>query len=230
MYTAILLAAGKGLRLKSSTIPKQFLVVNRKPLYRYSLETFIAHKQISQIVLVVEEKYVAKVESEIRSLQKKKPIHVVVGGTTRQASSFEALKYIQKKQPETSFVLIHDVARPLISVELIDQLIETVKKHYAVTLGLPIHSSVISSNQGDLIDNYIPRQKLFLAQTPQAFHFPTIYEAHQTAMHQKISSATDDASLIKIMNKEVKIINGSRLNFKITHEDDLALLKAILLP
>jgi 2-C-methyl-D-erythritol 4-phosphate cytidylyltransferase len=230
MYTAILLAAGKGLRLKNSTIPKQYLMVNRKPLYRYSLDTFIAHKLISRIILVVEEAYVAKVESDIRPLQKKKPIDVVVGGMTRQASSFEALKFIQKKHPSTSFVLIHDVARPLISLELIDQLTETVKKHYAVTLGLPVHSSVISSNQGELIDNYIPRQQLFLAQTPQAFHFPTIYEAHQTAIQQKITSATDDASLVKIMNKEVKIINGTRLNFKITHEDDLNLLKAILLP
>lgn len=230
MNIAILLAAGKGLRLKSATVPKQYLIVNRKPLYRYSLDTFIAHKQINHIVLVVEEPYFAKVESEIRPLQKKKPIHLVVGGATRQASSFQALKYIQKKLPETAFVFIHDVARPLISSELIDQVADVVKKHYAVTLGLPIHSSVISSNQGDLIDNYIPRQQLFLAQTPQAFHFPTIYEAHQTAIHQNISSATDDASLIKIMNKEVKIINGSRLNFKITHDDDLALLKAILLP
>lgn len=230
MYTAILLAAGKGLRLKNATLPKQYLMINRKPLYRYSLDTFIAHKLINQIILVVEEAYVAKVESDLRPLQKKKPIHVVVGGPTRQASSFEALKFVQKKLPETAFVLIHDVARPLISSDLIDQLIEAVKKHYAVTLGLPIHSSVISSNQGDLIDNYIPRQQLFLAQTPQAFHFPTILEAHQTAVNQKITSATDDASLIKIMNQEVRIINGSRLNFKITHGDDLNLLKTILLP
>lgn len=228
MISAILLAAGKGLRLKSSTIPKQYINVKRKPMYRYPLETFVAHKQIDRIVLVIEEEYLPKVESDIRALAKKKPIDLVIGGATRQASSYAALAFLKKQKVAPDYVLIHDVARPLISAPLIDAILESVKKHFAVTLGLPIHSSVLSSADGQHIDNYIPRQKMFLAQTPQAFQFPVIIEAHEAAINQKITAATDDASLVKIMNKEVEILSGSRFNFKVTNEDDLALFKALV--
>jgi 2-C-methyl-D-erythritol 4-phosphate cytidylyltransferase len=227
MITAILLAAGQGLRLKGTVTPKQYLRIQGKKLYQYTLDTFVNHKKIDQVILVVSEKALPEIQDEIKPWAKKKNIHVIVGGKTRQESSYQGLIYAQLNT-KPDYVLIHDVARPLISSDLIDQLIGALKNHSAITLGRHVNDSLFVVDEQATLHNYVSKKDIYLTQTPQAFQFQTILEAHEHARSLKIKTASDDASLLTLMAKKVHVIPGSRMNFKIVNEDDLTLLKALL--
>jgi 2-C-methyl-D-erythritol 4-phosphate cytidylyltransferase len=227
MTTAILLAAGKSLRLKSNITPKQFLTIHRKKLYQYALETFMKHPRIQEIILVVNDVYLSQIQDEVKPWAKKKPIHVIAGGKTRQDSSYLGLLYAQLHQ-KPDYVLIHDVARPLLSSALIDKVILQLKKYPAITLGRHVNDSLFVVNEEASLRHYIDKEDIYLVQTPQAFQFQLIYEAHEHARKLNIKSASDDASLLMLMGKKIHVITGSRDNFKIVTEDDLLFMKSLI--
>jgi 2-C-methyl-D-erythritol 4-phosphate cytidylyltransferase len=227
MVTAILLAAGKGLRLKSNVTPKQFLRIKQKKLYQFALNTFVKNQGIHEIILVVNESALTQVQDEVKPWAKKKPIHVIAGGKTRQESSYQGLLYAQLHQ-KPDFVFIHDVARPLISAQLIDKISTQLKRHSAITLGRHVNDSLFVVDEEATLRTYVEKEDIYLVQTPQAFQFQLILDAHEYARKLKITTAMDDASLLTLVGKKVHVIPGSRLNFKIVTEDDLLLLKALL--
>ena len=227
MITAILLAAGQGLRLKGTVTPKQFLRIQGKKLYQFTLDTFVKHKKIDQVILVVNEKAMAEVQDEIKPWAKKKIIHVIVGGKTRQESSYQGLLYAQLHS-KPDYVFIHDVARPLVTSILIDQLVNGLKNYAAITLGRHVNDSLFVVDEEATLHNYVSKKDIYLTQSPQAFQFQSILEAHEHARLLKIKTASDDASLLTLIEKKVHVIPGSRMNFKIVNEDDLSLLKALL--
>ncbi len=227
MITAILLAAGDSLRLKSRVTPKQFLKLGKKKLYQFSLETFIKHKKIDQIILVINDKFISQVQDEIKPYSKLKTIHVVAGGKTRQESSYLGLQYA-KLHIKPDYVLIHDVARPMISAVLVDALISKLKNYPAMTLARQINDSLFVVDDKATLNNYLGKNDIYLSQTPQAFEFETILEAHEHARQLKIKTAIDDASLLFLMGKKVHVVMGSRMNFKVVTEDDLLLLEKLI--
>lgn len=227
MITAILLAAGDSLRLKSRVTPKQFLKIGKKKLYQYSLETFIKHKKIDQIILVTNDKFISQVQDEVKPYTKSKVIHVISGGKSRQESSYLALQYA-KFHIKPDYVLIHDVARPLISLSLIDSLIVKLRNYPAMTLARQINDSLFIVDDKATLNNYLGKNDIYLSQTPQAFEFETILNAHEYARKLKIKTAIDDASLLFLMGKKVHVLTGSRLNFKVVSEDDLLLLEKLI--
>lgn len=227
MITAILLAAGESLRLKSRVTPKQFLKIGKKKLYQYSLETFIKHKKIDQIILVTNDKFISQVQDEVKPYTKSKLIHVISGGKSRQESSYLALQYA-KFHIKPDYVLIHDVARPMISPSLIDSLIVKLRNYPAMTLARQINDSLFIVDDKATLNNYLGKNDIYLSQTPQAFEFETILNAHEYARKLKIKTAIDDASLLFLMGKKVHVLTGSRLNFKVVSEDDLLLLEKLI--
>jgi 2-C-methyl-D-erythritol 4-phosphate cytidylyltransferase len=227
MNVAILLAAGSSLRLKDNVTPKQFLTIKRKKLYQYSLETFLSHRSIQAIILVVQDDYVARVSDEVKRLKSKKQIIIVSGGRTRQESSYAALQYAYfHLKPD--YVVIHDVARPLITTSLIEKVLLEVKKKQAVTLGREVNDSLFVKTDTETLESYVSKNKIYLVQTPQAFAFNVIFHAHEHARSLNIKTAMDDASLLRLQNKDVFVIPGSRHNFKIVTTDDLSLFKKLI--
>ncbi len=227
MVIGILLAAGESLRLKSRVTPKQFLKLGKKKLYQFSLDTFVKHKKVDQVVLVVNDQFITQVQDEVKSYAKLKTIHVIAGGKTRQESSYLALQYA-KFHIKPDFVLIHDVARPMISELLIDTLIAKLKHYPAMTLARQINDSLFVVDDKATLNNYLGKNDIYLSQTPQAFEFETIFDAHEYARKLKIKTAIDDASLLFLMGKKVHVVTGSRLNFKVVSEDDLLLLEKLI--
>lgn len=229
MITAILLAAGSGLRLEGSVTPKQFVKIHRVPLYQYALKVFLKHPKISQILLVVPASFVSKVKDEVKVFLKTKVVTVIAGGPYRQDSSYLALTYLQHNL-SPDYVIIHDVARPLVTANLIDKILISVKKNNAATLARKVNDSLFVTGEDTTLDTYISKNDVYLAQTPQAFSFPLILEAHQYASNLHIKMAIDDASLLKLTSKMVAVVPGSRYNFKIVTQDDLSMFKLIIKP
>ena len=214
MNIAIILAAGSGTRMGNASVPKQFLMIYNKPIVVHTIEQFEMHFDIDEIVVVTKKDYIDEIKVWIRQFDLSKVHHVVEGGDTRQASVYNGLLAIAPFAKNDDIVLIHDSARPLVNGRIISDNIEGALRYGAVDTVIP---------------SAVPlRKELFLGQTPQSFRYEKIMKAHQEAIKNHIENASDDAQLIRKNQGEVYLVNGDRLNFKITTFDDLMMLKALL--
>ena len=217
-FCLIVLAGGNSHRFKSN-IRKPYQKIAGKSLIEISIIKARQFKQIKKIILV----YNKKDSKRVKSL-KLKNVKLIIGGKTRQQSTYNALKYLIGKK-SISKVLIHDAARPNFSLKLFNLIIKNIQNSRAVVPKIKIQDAVkqiIDSSK----DEYIlgkKRDNLFLTQTPQAFNLKEIYQLH------KINSAKykdDDISLYMDLNK-VKFIEGEKNNFKISDKSDFENLKNI---
>lgn len=228
MNYGIILLGGNSLRTFSS-IPKQYILVKNKEIYIYSFEIFLKNPKIDKIILVASKVYVDIVKLKIKELDINKPVYVIAGGETRQESSFSALNFINKNEPNTKEinVFIHDSARPLLTTKVLNRCIESMKNNIASTTFLPVSEAVCSFYSSNIV-SYIDRNKTAIIQTPQSFHFETIYEAHTNAINNGVINANDDAILVRENNIDVSLVLGDKFNFKITNMDDLMIFRKIM--
>ncbi|MAV05797.1 MAG: 2-C-methyl-D-erythritol 2,4-cyclodiphosphate synthase [Candidatus Pelagibacter sp.] len=217
-FCLILLAAGKSNRFQSN-IAKPYHKIAGKTLLEITLKKMSDFRQITKTIIVHAKKDTAK----IKKLNLKN-IQFVIGGSTRQISTFKALK-ILNKQSKISKVLIHDAARPNFSLELLSTIIKNMKKFKAVVPTVKIHDAIKQKYDSGKFEYIIGKNRndLFLTQTPQAFYFKEIYNLHKNSGSKYFD---DDISLYMNLNK-VKFIKGEKNNFKITDQTDFHNLKNI---
>ncbi len=212
-FCLVLLAAGDSKRFKSK-IPKPFVKIGEKTLLEFSLLKFSKFKQIKKTVVVINYKH-KKFINKIKRYSFMK----IIGGKTRQESTFKALKFIKKRNMNCKNVLIHDVARPNFSLKLIKKIINSAKRG-AVVPKINIHDALKKIiGQKDILN--LSREDFFCTQTPQSFNFDQILKLHQ---NNKILYKDDDSSLIQSLGN-IKFIDGEKGNFKITNKQDFELLK-----
>ena len=226
IINVILLLAGKSERFNTKNTLKQFIKINDKDLFLYSFETFLKHKDINSIYLVVPSTHIKYVEDKIKEYKTKKHIFVIEGSSTRQLSVFNGLKAI-KENGSCDYVMIHDAVRPGITKEIIDQHIKEIGKYKAISTILDINDSIISSN--DKLSSYtcLNREETYLIQTPQTFSYNLIFNAHLKE-YNNVCNAKDDLSLID-KSISVKLVEGSICNLKVTTANDLELIKHYLI-
>jgi 2-C-methyl-D-erythritol 4-phosphate cytidylyltransferase len=226
--TAIVLAAGQGKRMNSS-VAKQFLSLQEKPVVYYSLQAF-EQSSVDEIILVTGEGQVDYCRKEIVEFYHLNKVAAIVeGGKERYDSVYQGLI----NSDTTDYVLIHDGARPFITKELINQLIETVKECNACILGIPVKDTIKIVDEKGNITATPDRNTLWAAQTPQAFEYSAIRRAFETYYKEKNShniTITDDAMLYEAFCKlPVKMVTGSYNNIKLTTPEDLILAEWILM-
>ena len=211
----IILAAGDSKRLKSNT-PKPFHLVNNKTLLEHSFSAFKDFNEIKRTIIVYNKKH----KKHLGKLNLNNALKVV-GGKTRQESTFKALKIIKKMNCKK--VLIHDAARPNTPKDLINKIIYNLKKNHAAVPVIKINDATKRANENTVFKN-ITRNSLRFAQTPQGFTFKKIYEKH----HKNINASLDDDSAL-FTNDEEKVvtITGSKKNLKITDKEDLNIFKSL---
>ena len=221
---AIIVGAGKGLRMNSAT-PKQFIELKNLPVIAYSLNAFAACGVIDDIYLVVspEEARFCR-ESLLPTLDISTPIKLVLGGKRRQDSVYKGLMAMQGYE---GIVAIHDGVRPFVAPEQIAECIAGAEANGACMLGMPVGDTLKRVGPDGIIAETVSRDNMWQAQTPQAFQYALIRSAHDRAAKEGFAG-TDDASLVEHYGGTVKIIRGSAGNIKITLPEDLAIAKALL--
>ncbi|WP_454062626.1 2-C-methyl-D-erythritol 4-phosphate cytidylyltransferase [Candidatus Nitrospira salsa] len=222
---AVVPAAGRGVRMGGAT-PKQFLSLGGIPLLVYSLQTLDAVESISEIIVVIPEadrQYCQ--EAVVDRFDIQKVTHIVPGGRRRQDSVRNGVLAFQN-QPD--FVVVHDGVRPFVSREIVEQAVKSACMHGASLVAIPMKDTVKRVNERGVVTETLPREQLWLAQTPQVFRYSWLVEAHKMA-EEKNLDATDDAGLIEQLGYPVTIVHGSSLNMKMTRPEDLALGESILL-
>lgn len=229
MNIALILAAGSGTRMGNTNKPKQFLSIYNKPLIVHTIEAFEMHDDIDMILIVTNDTYIDDVKIWCKQYDLTKVQYIVAGGSSRQESVYNGLKKLEKiGTKDNDIILIHDAARPLISQTIITDNIESCKKYHAVDTVIPSSDTIIRSIDKETICEIQKRSEQYQGQTPQSFTFKVINDAHEYAKSINNTETTDDCRLVLNMGKEVHLVNGSKLNFKITTFDDLMMLKALL--
>ncbi len=212
--SAVLLAAGRGTRLKSST-PKVYLSLCKKPVLNYSLECLAACEAVSEIIVVIHSDDMELFQKGVPKLVK--PMRVVSGGAQRQDSALAGVR-----AATGTYVLVHDAARPLVARELIERVIEAMEIYGAAIPVIPISDSVKRVYQDHIIAD-VDRSEFFCVQTPQGFRRDLLLEALERACAEG-RYFTDEAGAVLVMKgMRLKTVPGDERNIKITTAADLKL-------
>jgi 2-C-methyl-D-erythritol 4-phosphate cytidylyltransferase len=223
MVTAIIVAAGKGTRMREGQ-RKQYLLLAGLPILTRTLVVFDKCEEIKQVILVIppdDFSYCRKNILNPAGLSKK--VILAPGGQRRQESVLNGLKAVD---PGCSIAVIHDGVRPFLRNSQLLACIDGARESGACILGVPAYETLKQANASEHIIQTLKRDDIWLAQTPQAFRYDLIRKAHDRASREGYS-ATDDASLVERLGGTVKIIAGSRNNIKITIQEDFEMARRL---
>jgi 2-C-methyl-D-erythritol 4-phosphate cytidylyltransferase len=225
--TAVILAAGQGKRM-NTTVAKQFLMLEGKPVLYYSIKAF-EESLVDDIILVCGKGQVEYcLDNIIAPYGFKKVINVIEGGEERYDSVNRALLSIEN----TDYILIHDGARPFVSAELINEVIDEVRKYKACIVAAPVKDTIKKVDINGLIKETPDRNYMWLAQTPQAFEYSLLKRAYSLLFKERVAerkAITDDAMVYeRYIHQPVKVVRGNYYNIKITTPEDMIIAKGIL--
>lgn len=208
---ALIVAAGQGVRAGGG-FPKQFAMLAGKPMLAHSHAALVAHPAIEEVLVVIGEGQQAALEAALGR------VPFVIGGATRRESvrnGLEALNGFDR-------VLIHDAARPFLSAAVIDALCDSLDAYEGALPALPVADTLARGEA--LLGETVSRDGLVRVQTPQAFRYATILDAHRAWPEDR--EATDDAQMVRALGHDVAIVPGDPMLEKITHPADFVAAEA----
>jgi 2-C-methyl-D-erythritol 4-phosphate cytidylyltransferase len=221
----IIPAGGKGKRFNHTYKP--LLKINGKTLLQVVVEKFLRVKNVEKIVIPTYKPYLSKVTNCLKELIKLYPsiISIIPGGQERKFSVFYGFKYLVENT-NVQIIIIHDAVRPLLTSHLIKKLIRNIKNADAVIPVKPIPETVkeVIANR---VAKTLDRSKLFLSLTPQVFKKAVLEKAYKNIPLNK-HPITDEAQLVEMLGKKVKIIIYQGYNIKITYREDYKIVKWLI--
>lgn len=223
MVTAVFPAAGQGRRMNVG-INKVFLDLVGKPILVHTLQRFSRSKNIDYLVVVVAAEEVSFIRRLLKAIPGLKPYQVVAGGSERQYSIANGLRVVPEK---SDIVLVHDAARPLISVETIDRVVEGAREIGGAIAAVPEKNTVKVVGEDGIVRETPPRKTLWEVQTPQGFRKDILLEAYRKAEEEDFLG-TDDASLVERLGVPVKVVESDYCNIKVTTPEDMLIAEAFL--
>jgi 2-C-methyl-D-erythritol 4-phosphate cytidylyltransferase/2-C-methyl-D-erythritol 2,4-cyclodiphosphate synthase len=221
---AVIVAAGRGERA-GANIPKQYRPIGGQPMIRTTLCAFLVHPRIDFIQPVINPTDHESYRQAVAGLKDLLP--AAAGGATRQVSVRAGLEALAEHRP--GLVLIHDAARPFVSATLIDRAISAGRTSGAAVPGIPLADTVKSIDDRATVIETLDRSRLRMVQTPQAFGFDLILQAHRRAAAAQRDSFTDDAALAEWAGQRVSVFEGEADNLKMTTNADFARAEMIRL-
>ena len=217
---ALIVAAGRGSRAVTDKGVKQYVSIGGEAVIAHALRAFLDHPRIGQVQVVIHRDDEGLYEAAVAGLAGAKLAPPVPGGETRQASVRLGLEALTAWHPET--VLIHDAARPFVSRDDIDGVLDGLAQAAGAIVAVPVVDTLKRAGGTGAISETVARDGLWRAQTPQGFRFDDILAAHRWAAASGRDDFTDDASIAEARGLEVRLVHGSERNFKITTHADFA--------
>ncbi len=219
---AVIVAAGSGTRAASqSDIPKQYADLDGVPMLCHALRAFCGHEAIDLVVAVIDPAHRAHYDRAIACTPSSKLQPAVQGGSNRQASVLAGLRSLDGLK--VGQVLIHDAARPFVSAATISDVIAGLATEDGAIAALPLADTLKRGDAGSRVAETVDRTGLWRAQTPQAFRYAALLQAHDRAAAAGLDSFTDDAAIAEWAGLSVALVADSARNRKITTAEDLAI-------
>ena len=227
MNIALLLAGGSGTRTEQD-IPKQFFNVYEKPVIIYTLEAFQRHPDIDGIIVSCLEGWHEILRSYARDAGITKLQKVVSGGENGQASARNALRELSDICSDEDIVIIHDAIRPMVSGDIISDCIVKCRQYGSGLAAMRCQETIVETKDGIKGDTNISRNDIMRVQTPQAYQYGRVMDAHERALQQGITNAVYTNTLMLELGETLYFAKGSEKNLKITTMEDVEIFKALL--
>ena len=217
LKTAVIIpAAGTSSRMGAD---KQRLLLDGKPVLAHTLEAFNSHEGIDEIILVGKDKEIAKGFSKVST--------IVEGGENRQSSVWAGLCALRRRDGDIDRVLVHDGARPLVSHSIISDVLQKMLKSGCAVSGVRSKDTIKITDADNIVMDTPARENMWLVQTPQAFPYSILVEAHKKAIADGFEG-TDDAVLVERMGIPVEMVEACYSNIKLTTAEDLLIAEAYI--
>jgi 2-C-methyl-D-erythritol 4-phosphate cytidylyltransferase len=223
-----IISSGKDAKATKAQPSKQFTELAGMPILIHTLRAFAAVREVDEIWIALRENEIEGFRERLGREKSAKKVELVVGGEHRQESVQNALNSVTAGADD--IVLVHDAVRPLVTAEIIREVIEAAKKYGAAIAALPAVDTVKQverTSEGAIVKATIPRAGVVLAQTPQGFRYSVIKKAFDEAAADGFTG-TDEASLAERSGHEVAVVMGSPRNIKITNPGDMELAEFYL--
>ena len=220
----VLAASGIGKRMNSEK-SKQLIEIDSKPILLHSLNSFLHEGSVDECVITVNESIMTEVKNLTHSLKSDKKIEVVLGGSERQDSVYQGLKYFKQNPPHIA--LVHDAVRPFVGPDLISRVIDSAIEFGSAIPAIKLKDTIKRTDDGKVFSETPDRNLYRLIQTPQGFNFELLLNAYDDAFDSGFYG-TDDASLVEKYGTEPFIVDGDERNIKITTPYDLQFAQIII--
>lgn len=225
MNIAVIIAGGSGTRMNSQ-IPKQFIAINDKPIFIYTLECFENHKEIDYIQLVCRDGWQDRIKEDLEKFKIAKVRDIVTGGTTRYESIYNGMHSLQGLQDD-DVIIVHDAVRPMVSCSMLSDVISVCKINGNSMAVVECTDSMYSRSSACYTAENVNRSMLVRGQTPEAVTYKQSCNMYREAEARGVT--IDSISELQIaLGKKVHFAQGEEKNIKLTTIEDITLFKAIL--
>lgn len=228
MNYAIILAGGIGSRMNMGSMPKQFLMVQDRPVISYCLEIFQKHEQVDKILIVVSDEWKAFVKEWVEKEQIGKASLYARPGKTRQQSIYSGLQALDGIALENDIVIIHDAARPCVTEQIITDCIGGATEKEGAMPVITVKDTVYYSKDGKYIAGLLNRDELFAGQAPESFRYGKYYRIHREMTDEEIEMIRGSSEIAYKKGMSIKLIPGWEGNFKITTLEDLEKFRILM--
>ncbi len=231
MIYGALLAGGSGTRIKSSNIPKQFILVNDKPIIVYTIQNMFKVKRFDCLYVAVHKDFYEYMQEMVEKfIPEKDKVRIILGGKERMDTIHNVIDAIQSENGITDedVIVIHDSVRPFVTEKILNDSIDAAIKHGAVVTALPASDTIIHSEDREVVSEIPDRSKVFHGQAPDSFNLKLLIEMEDNLTEEQKKIITGTSQICTFNNKQLHMIEGDAINFKITTDSDLVIVRSIL--
>ncbi len=228
MNHVLLMMGGSGTRF-GARIPKQFILVEKIPIFAYILKGYEDCEFVDSITVVSHADWIEYVKEWADKLGVSKLIHITTGGATRSESVLNGLKAIQKEAHDEDVILIHDATHPYVDAEGCRLVIEGVEKYGGATLGQRQYDTVYQmDDETHMLKKVLPRTEIVSGASPEAFRYGDIYKIYAQSTAEELEKMTSAGAIALAHGIQMQVIPANVLNLKITYKNDMEVFKRMV--
>ncbi|MEI3607578.1 2-C-methyl-D-erythritol 4-phosphate cytidylyltransferase [Pseudogracilibacillus sp. SE30717A] len=232
MIYAGILAGGQGTRMGNVPMPKQFLLLNDKPILVHTVEKFVLNPRFNKVIIASPKEWINYTQDILKKFQIDLPNVVVIeGGSERNDTIMNIINYVEKENGDLSeddILVTHDAVRPFLTHRIIEENIEMGLKYGAVDTTIQAIDTIVESADNDFISDIPRRDIMHQGQTPQTFSMKTIKELYNELSKEEKEILTDACKVFTMKGRKVKLVKGEIFNIKITTPYDLNVANSII--
>lgn len=231
MIYAEVLAGGKGTRMGNTELPKQFLMLGKKPVVIHTLEQFLMNERIDKVLICCPKAWITYTKDIVtKYLGNNSRIVVVQGGETRNDTILNGCKYIEEHfgLNDEDIILTHDAVRPFLNQRIINDNIDMTFKYGAVDTVVEAFDTIVHSVDGKIINDIPVRSEMYQGQTPQSFNIKLLMKFFESLTEGEKAILTDACKALVLKGTDVHLVKGEVYNIKITTQYDLKVANGLI--
>lgn len=231
MVFGVILAGGVGSRMGNMEKPKQFLEIGNKPIIIHTIEKFYANSRFEKLIVLCPSQWVNHTRNMIRRyLNDTERIVVTEGGSTRNETIMNSIRYIEKEYglEDDTVIVTHDSVRPFVTYRILEDNIESALQYDACDTVIPATDTIVESSSHSIISNIPDRSIMYQGQTPQSFKAKKLKELYEGLTEEEKEILTDACKIFVMKGQEVHLVEGEVFNIKITYPYDLRVAETLI--